>query len=343
MASGRKNETYSSDKRNLTFVESKAAEIVERSIGFNIDDPDLPLFETGVESISLLKIVTELNYFSTRNISFETLAANCSIRGIARLMSGHLNPVERECLTSFRNETDPRVQMLFSHAVGGTIMFYRELAQNLARRIQFLAFQARGLGDGENPLSSVKDMACLYHSDFLSSPYSHEVGPKIVIGGYSFGCFVASEIARIRLLRGERVDMCVLVAPPINGVSAGADNIRQEAMRLLAIAKKDFGQELPVALEERLLSVYEAHLLAQSSHTFVLPSCKVVIIVPEDDNGVYYESEQFISSIAQNDVTVSVCKGGHFDVLRGSNAKLVADVLNNIAVQLDPDIHVALR
>jgi hypothetical protein len=58
---------------------------------------------------------------------------------------------------------------------------------------------------------------------------------------------------------------------------------------------------------------------------------------------VYYESEQFISSIAQNDVTVSTCKGGHFDVLRGSNAKLVADVLNNIAVQLDPDIHVALR
>ena len=95
----------------------------------------------------------------------------------------------------------------FVHGLGGSVLRFRDLARHMAPDQPFFGIQARGL-DGTQPcLDRVEDMADLY-LEHLKSVQGK--GPYF-LGGYSFGGYVALEMARRLLTQGDEVRALVLL------------------------------------------------------------------------------------------------------------------------------------
>jgi amino acid adenylation domain-containing protein len=92
----------------------------------------------------------------------------------------------------------------FVHGLGGTVMRFHELAKHMVPDQPFYCFQAQGMDGKGACLDRVEEMAELY-LEHLRAAQSR--GPYF-IGGYSFGGFVALEMAR--RLRNQREEVALL-------------------------------------------------------------------------------------------------------------------------------------
>jgi aspartate racemase len=101
----------------------------------------------------------------------------------------------------------------FVHGLGGSVLRFRDLARHMAPDQPFFGIQAQGL-DGIQPcLERVEDMAELYLADLRSA----QPGGPYFLGGYSFGGYVALEMARRLLAQGEEVRPLVLLDTYVGG------------------------------------------------------------------------------------------------------------------------------
>ena len=93
------------------------------------------------------------------------------------------------------------------HAVGGHVLFYRDLARHLGPDQPLYALQARGLDGKQAPSRRVEEMAACYVKEIRklqrTGPYS--------LGGYSLGGTVAFEMARQLQAAGQRVSLVALL------------------------------------------------------------------------------------------------------------------------------------
>jgi len=101
----------------------------------------------------------------------------------------------------------------FVHGLGGSVLRFRDLARHMAPDQPFFGIQAQGL-DGVQPcLQRVEDMAEVYLEHLrLVQPE----GPYF-LGGYSFGGYVALEMARRLLTQGEQIRALVLLDTYVGG------------------------------------------------------------------------------------------------------------------------------
>ncbi len=93
------------------------------------------------------------------------------------------------------------------HAILGSTFHYHRLAKLMDRDLPFYALQAQGLDPREEPLDRIEDFAHRYMAEIKRvqphGPYS--------IGGYSFGSWVAYEIAQQLVQAGDEVRHLVLI------------------------------------------------------------------------------------------------------------------------------------
>ena len=95
----------------------------------------------------------------------------------------------------------------FVHGMGGSVLRFRDLAKHMAPDQPFFGIQAQGLDGAQPPLHSVEKMADVYLDHLrLAQP----LGPYY-LGGYSFGGYVALEMARRLQLQGDEIGALVLL------------------------------------------------------------------------------------------------------------------------------------
>ena len=112
----------------------------------------------------------------------------------------------------------------FVHGLGGSVLRFRDLARHMAPDQPFFGVQAQGL-DGTQPcLHHVEDMAESYLRDLLSV---QPEGPYF-LGGYSFGGYVALEMARRLLAHGAEVRMLAL----LDTYAGGSQSLLQRFLSL---------------------------------------------------------------------------------------------------------------
>jgi thioesterase domain-containing protein len=95
----------------------------------------------------------------------------------------------------------------FVHGMGGSVLRFRDLAKHMAPDQPFFGIQAQGLDGTQPPLRSVEEMADVY-LDHLRA--AQREGPYY-LGGYSFGGYVALEMARRLLVQGEEIRALILL------------------------------------------------------------------------------------------------------------------------------------
>ncbi|MET9950594.1 amino acid adenylation domain-containing protein [Streptomyces sp. NPDC006339] len=168
--------------------------------------PHQDIFDLGGTSLTAMRLVVQIEQrYGTSVPLSEFVAAPTAAALAARLRSG------RACtafdpLVPIRPDGDRR-PMFFVHPMGGNVLCYVRFAKHLPDGQPFYALQAAGADPGTEALRSVEEIAASYVEAIRrvqpSGPY--------VIGGWSFGGFVAFEMARQLRAAGEEIARLVLL------------------------------------------------------------------------------------------------------------------------------------
>ncbi|MFD4258366.1 amino acid adenylation domain-containing protein [Streptomyces sp. NPDC058534] len=175
-----------------------------------LDVPELgvhdDLFALGATSLTAMRLVVliEQRYGTAIPLS-EFVAAPTVAELAARLRAGG-SVAGFDPLVPIRTEGTER-PLFFVHPMGGNVLCYVRFARHLPADRPFYALQAAGVDAGTEPLRSVPEIAASYVARI------REVQPEgpYLIGGWSFGGFVAFEMARQLRAQGQEVRRLVLL------------------------------------------------------------------------------------------------------------------------------------
>ncbi|HYH45138.1 MAG TPA: alpha/beta fold hydrolase, partial [Thermoanaerobaculia bacterium] len=125
------------------------------------------------------------------------------------------------------------------HPAGGTVFCYRPLARALAEERTVYGLQAPGLEEGE-PLTRIEDMAALY----LDAVQAVQPSGPYHLAGWSFGGFVAWEIACRLRMAGEEVGVLALLDVRAGLGEEGLEEpVGEDGRDLLCAALAELGDE----------------------------------------------------------------------------------------------------
>lgn len=173
------------------------------------------LFDMGGTSLTAMRLVVLVEKHFGVNIPLSVFVSDPTIAQLALRVrhsdaQAHFSP-----LVPMRT-TGKRHPLFFVHPMGGNVLSYLRLVKHFPADQPFYALQAHGVDAGSTPLASVQQQAANYIQAIRQvqpqGPYS--------LGGWSYGGFVAFEIARQLKESGEKTaNLFVLDTMSLNAQS----------------------------------------------------------------------------------------------------------------------------
>ncbi|MBN0042924.1 amino acid adenylation domain-containing protein [Streptomyces actuosus] len=185
--------------------ERTLAEMVADMLGLDTVGVHDSLFDLGGTSLTAMRLVVRIEQRYQVNIPLAEFVATPTPAGIAARLRDGGAQAAFDPLVPIRPQGS-RPPLFMVHPMGGTVLCYVAFARHLPADLPLYALQAAGADPGTTPLSSVEDLADSYIAA-LRTVRPH--GPY-TIGGWSFGGFVAFEIARRLRAEGEQVTLLVV-------------------------------------------------------------------------------------------------------------------------------------
>ncbi len=148
-------------------------------------------FDIGGTSLTAMRLVMTLEKRYGVSIPLSAFVAAPTVTGLAQRLRGSDAAVRFDPVVPIRTEGD-KPPLILVHPLGGHVLCYVRLARHLPQDQPVYALQASGTMPGTEPLSSIPEMAASY---LEAVRRACPEGPY-VIGGWSFGGFVAFEMAR---------------------------------------------------------------------------------------------------------------------------------------------------
>lgn len=236
------------------------------------------------------------------------------------------------------------------HGVGGNVVGFRDLVRNLGSDQPFYAFQPQGLDGKTRPLKTVEAMAELYLQELRKQ---QPEGPYR-IGGYSFGGFVAYEMAQRLSRQGERVEMLALFDTYPVKEQSRSEKLKQAMQLPLAERisfflnkandyRKTFRKRLRQRfLPQHLLDIRRACSIAANQYVIEPYSGKVTLFRVRDKSldslhdpyAVWYE-------LARAGVELREISGDHLSMLKEPQVRLLAQELRDALDQCAEVIQLA--
>jgi amino acid adenylation domain-containing protein len=195
-------EGFSSPKDAL---ESRLVKVWELVLGRHPIGVRQNFFELGGHSLLAVRLMHRIEQEFRKRLPIAALLQASTIEQLANVLRGEGCSLAWSSLVPIKS-TGSKPPLFCVHGAGGTVMVYRELAQNLEPDQPLYGLQAQGL-DGKQPrLNRVEEMAAHYLREIqaiqLEGPY--------FLGGLSFGGTVAFEMAQQLRARGEQVGLLFL-------------------------------------------------------------------------------------------------------------------------------------
>ena len=168
-------------------------------------------FELGGHSLSAVRLTQRVEKEFGTKLLLTVLLEAPTVEQLTALVQGK-NSGARSSIIALQPE-GAKPAFYFVHGMGGSVLRFRDLARNIPRDQPFYGIQARGLDGSEPILNRVEDMVQVYLRDLRAfqpeGPYS--------LGGYSFGGYVALEMARQLLADGQEIGALVLIDTYVHG------------------------------------------------------------------------------------------------------------------------------
>ncbi|MFE0191075.1 amino acid adenylation domain-containing protein [Streptomyces sp. NPDC058989] len=164
------------------------------------------LFDLGGTSLTAMRLVVQIEQRYGVTIALSEFIAAPTVAGLAARLRDGDAVAAFDPLVPIRPDGD-RPPLFMVHPMGGNVLCYVRFARHLPADQPLYALQAAGADPGTTPLCSVQELAASYVTALREvqphGPYS--------IGGWSFGGFVAFEIARQLRAAGEEINRLVLL------------------------------------------------------------------------------------------------------------------------------------
>ncbi|WP_236792414.1 non-ribosomal peptide synthetase [Amycolatopsis sp. GM8] len=284
-------------------------------------------FESGGHSLLAARLLTMLEREFELRLPLAEFLSSPTVAQLAALVEGHSEGGAKDsadCLVLLRSATSTEPAVLLCHALGGSILVYRDVLRRLPAGPAVFGLQAVGLADGAEPHDDVAAMAAHY-ADAVGTMVAGPVRPV----GWSAGGVVALEVARLLAERGMQVYPPLLidsypVAEPTGTAQRAADfvssvvgqhvppppsaNVVEWIRETAGVTEDDSGALL------RRWRVYDATASAVEAHRprYAGP---VTLLRPERPGRLDTGSDNGWSSHIDGPVEVCPVPGDHFSAL----------------------------
>jgi thioesterase domain-containing protein/acyl carrier protein len=157
-------------------------------------------FDIGGDSLSAMELTLGIEKAFGRKLSLAALLKAPTLQGMASMING-CGDVARMPMLVDLQPRGQRPPLFCVHAVGGTVLCFKDLATRLAPDQAFMALQDVGTGTAEPEDRRIEDIAARYVEAMRRF---RPEGPYF-LAGYSFGGSVALEMAQLLLAQGQQV------------------------------------------------------------------------------------------------------------------------------------------
>jgi acyl transferase domain-containing protein/thioesterase domain-containing protein/acyl carrier protein len=352
-----------------------AQQLVERMwrrlLGVSRVPAGASFFDLGGDSLLAVQLLSELRVRTGCEIKVRQFVAQPTVDGIAALLhrQGGLAPVAISmapegmatapveaqrvkvaraastaagCLVPLRS-TGKKRPFFCVHPIGGSALCYAPLARALDPERPFFGLKSPMLEDHSVRPSSIEELATTY----LDAIRQVQPAGPYLLGGWSFGGVIATEMARQLKSRGQAAAELVLfdvsAAPP-----QGLERLRRidERLPVLAMLPAIFA-EAPGSGRERTASVERlAEILGVASRNLVLYEHHLALWRRHTQRELDVPATHFVAQgrsffrmngrkngsrgLAVRAPTIVPVPGDHFSMLSGERALLVGEQLEGV-------------
>lgn len=162
-------------------------------------------FELGGHSLLAVRVIAQIHRQLGQRLPLATLLAEGTIENLAAALR-RSDPAVESPLVAIQTKGSRR-PMFFVHPIGGQVMVYYRLARQMGEDQPFYALQAPEVFEVGAEYASIEEMA----ADYLEAVRAIQAEGPYVLGGYSFGGYVAFEMAQLLVRRGEQTSMLAIL------------------------------------------------------------------------------------------------------------------------------------
>ena len=162
-------------------------------------------FELGGHSLIAVQVMTRLEKETGRRLPLSTLFEYPTVRQLASLLRADKPVTAFRSLVPIRPQGS-KVPVYIIHGIGLNLLYFKSLVAYMDTEQPIYGLQARGLDGTDEPLDKMESIAACYIAEVL---VQNPVGPY-AIAGYSFGGYVALEMARQLKAMGKEVKMLAM-------------------------------------------------------------------------------------------------------------------------------------
>lgn len=163
-------------------------------------------FDLGGDSLLTVRLLKQIHKQFENELPLSTLFLNPTIESLATALSSKADSLPWSPLVPIQ-PAGSNPAFFCVHPIFGVVFPYYELAQNLGKNQPFYGLQPIGLDGKSSPLTRIEDMATHYIEAL------RRVQPKgpYFLGGWSFGGWVAFEMAQQLQKSGEEVALLAVL------------------------------------------------------------------------------------------------------------------------------------
>jgi thioesterase domain-containing protein/acyl carrier protein len=327
-------------------------------------------FEAGGHSMKAVHLSVQIAKKFGREIPVRLVFDKTTIEKQAEFLRGEALLSVPASLVPIRSN-GPRCPLFCVHPFFGLAHCYRELSDLLGPDQPFYGLQSQGLEEGQQPLTSIPEMASFYLKAIRSvQPF----GPY-QLAGWSMGALIAYEIAQQLLAVGEttsflgllegRPRLNAILSPEVSPPAEGQFPVSRETReKLVDISTSDVGisenesirtmreaginpyfldgeetHPVPVPLSanqlRRLMAVVTLNLRAIGTYMMKPYAGRVCLFrVPVSD----HEDESYgWSQLALGGIQINEISGTHETFLAAPSVNMIATQLNRYLASGQPD------
>ncbi|RKZ80316.1 MAG: non-ribosomal peptide synthetase, partial [Candidatus Parabeggiatoa sp. nov. 1] len=158
-------------------------------------------FDLGGHSLLAVSLLAQIEQQFGKHLPLSALFQGATIAELARLLNPSTNSIDPWAPLVAIQANGSKRPFFCLPGAGGNVIYYHQLARHLGQGQPFYGLQAVGL-DGETaPDTRVEDMAARYIQEIQTV---QSQGPYL-LGGHSFGGWIALEMSKQLQLKGEKV------------------------------------------------------------------------------------------------------------------------------------------
>lgn len=187
--------------------EARLCQMLGELLAFPEISPEQNIFDLGATSLTAMRVVVMVEKVYGVNVPLAAFIKWPTVSRLAEIIRlGRQDEQPFDPLVPMRTAGTNR-PIFMVHPMGGNVLSYLKMLRHLPADQPFYALQSPGVEAGSAPLLGIGNQADLY---IQAIKRVQPEGPY-VLAGWSYGGFVAFEMARRLLAAGERVERLIVL------------------------------------------------------------------------------------------------------------------------------------